>query len=88
MSQFDKLIRRIRTLDNNMRFRELCKVLESLGYTMSAPRGGSSHRVFRKPGRTPITIPQHDPIKEIYVIMVREAIEREESDEQVRTQND
>ena len=82
MAQFDKLLQRIRSLDNNMRFSELQKVLESFGYTIDDPSGGSSHKTFRKPGKPPITIPQHDPVKKIYVLMVKEAIESEESDEQ------
>ena len=82
MSQFDKLIQRIKSLDKNMRFDEVRRVLEAYGYTMSAPRGGSSHRTFRKPGHPPITIPTHEPIKRIYILMVKEAIESEESNEQ------
>ncbi|MCH5401555.1 type II toxin-antitoxin system HicA family toxin [Lactobacillus delbrueckii] len=48
-----------------MRFVELKKVLESYGYVMTAPRSGSSHYTFRKPGKTPITIPKHELIKKI-----------------------
>ena len=48
MSQWEKLLLRITSLDKNLRFEELRKVLESYGYTMSAPRGGSSHCTFRK----------------------------------------
>lgn len=65
-----------------MRFQEVKKVLEEFGYTMSSPSGGSSHRTFRKPGRKPVTIPEHEPIKRIYIIMVKEAVEREEDDEE------
>ena len=43
MSQWDKLLGRIMSLSKDMRFDELRKVLESCGYTMSAPKGGSSH---------------------------------------------
>ena len=78
MSQFEKLIQRIRSLDKNLRFAELRRVLESYGYTMGSPAGGSSHRTFRKEGRPPITIPQHDPIKRAYVEKVREIVESEE----------
>jgi predicted RNA binding protein YcfA (HicA-like mRNA interferase family) len=80
MSQFDKLLQRIHSLDKDMRFEELKKVLEHYGYKMSGPAGGSSHRVFRKTGCNPITIPQHEPIKRVYVEMVREVVESEESD--------
>ncbi len=37
MSQFDKLLQRIMSPDNNMRFSEVRKILESYGYTMSSP---------------------------------------------------
>ena len=47
MSRFDKLLQRIKSLDKNMRFEELKKVLEYYGYTMSGPAGGSSHKSFR-----------------------------------------
>jgi len=63
MSQWDKLIGRILSLSKDMRFDELRKVLVSLGYSMNAPKGGSSHYTFRKPGCQPITIPKHEPIK-------------------------
>ena len=51
--------------------------MESYGYTMSRPHGGSSHCTFRKPGCMPITIPVHEPIKTVYVQMVREIVESE-----------
>ena len=82
MSQIDKLLKRILSLDKNIRFDELCKVLESYGYTMTGPSGGSSHKTFRKPGCMPITIPRHEPIKKIYVEMVKEVIESEDSNDE------
>ena len=82
MSQFDKLLQRIRSLDRNMRFDELKKVLEHFGYTMSGPASGSSHKTFRKAGCYPITIPQHEPIKKTYVEMVRDVVESEENNEE------
>lgn len=75
MSKWDKLLSRILSLSKDMRFDELKKVLESYGYEMNAPKSGSSHYTFRKPGRNPITIPKHEPIKKIYVEMVREVVE-------------
>ena len=47
---------------------------------MSGPASGSSHKTFRKPGCTSITIPMHDPIKRAYVEMVKQIVESEESD--------
>ena len=79
MSQWDKLLKRIRSLSKDLRFEELKRILEHYGYVMTAPRSGSSHCTFRKPGHAPITIPRHEPIKKIYVQMVKEIIESEES---------
>ena len=44
---------------------------------MNAPRSGSSHYTFRKEGYMPITIPKHEPIKKVYVEMVRQIVESE-----------
>ncbi len=33
---------------------------------------------FRKAGCQPITIPKHEPIKKVYVEMVKQVVEREE----------
>ena len=81
MSKWDKLIIRVRSLSTDMRFTELRKILESYGYTINAPKSGSSHYTFRKPGKNPITIPKHEPIKRIYVEMVREVVEEENANE-------
>lgn len=78
MSQWDKLLERIAGLSKDLRFEELKKVLESYGYIDRSPSGGSSHHTFRKPGSAPITIPKHDPIKRVYVEMVRAIVLGEE----------
>lgn len=77
MSKWDKLIARICSLSKDLRFEELKKVLESYGYVMNAPRNGSSHYTFRKSNCMPITIPKHEPIKKVYVEMVRQVVESE-----------
>ena len=82
MSQFKKLLVRIRSLDKDLRFEELEKVLNHYGYSAGVPRGGSSHRTFRKPNCNPITIPKNDPIKRTYVEMVKDVVESEVSDEE------
>lgn len=51
--------------------------MESYGYTMYMPKGGSSHCTFRKTGCQPITIPKHEPIKIVYVELVKQIVERE-----------
>ena len=78
MSQWEKLLSKILTLSKDRRFAELKKVLEYYGYQMNSPKGGSSHYTFRKPGCYPITIPKHEPIKKVYVEMLKEIVEREE----------
>ncbi len=81
MSKWDKLLSRLLSLDKNLRFDELRRILESYGYSMKAPSGGSSHYTFRKKGKNPITIPKHEPIKKIYIEMVRAVVEEEMQDE-------
>lgn len=44
---------------------------------MHQPKSDSSHYTFRKAGCNPITIPKHEPIKKVYVEMVREIVESE-----------
>ena len=53
--------------------------MESYGYIMNVPKGGSSHCTFRKQGCQPITIPKHEPIKRVYVELVKQIVESEES---------
>lgn len=80
MSQWDKLLKRVLSLSNDLRFSELKNILEAYGYHMENPRGGSSHFVFRKQGVYPITIPKHEPIKKVYVELVKQVIESEEKE--------
>jgi predicted RNA binding protein YcfA (HicA-like mRNA interferase family) len=83
MSKWEKLLQKILALSKDLRFEELRKVLESYGYIMQAPRGGSSHYTFRKPGCTKITIPKHNPIKRVYVEMVKDIVENEVLDNEI-----
>ena len=82
MSKWDKLLMKICTLSKDLRFDELRKVLESYGYVLNAPKGGSSHYTFRKQGCMPITIPKYEPIKKVYVEMVRQIVESEEKNDE------
>ena len=77
MSAWEKLLARILSLSNDLRFTELRRVLEAYGYEMKQPKGGGSHYTFRKPGCMPITIPKHEPIKKTYVEMVKDVVESE-----------
>ena len=78
MSKWDKLLKRIYSLSKDFRFEELSKVLESYGYQINAPKGVSSHYTFRKAGCQPITIPKHEPIKKVYVEIVKQIVKSEE----------
>lgn len=80
MTKWNKLLKRIHNLSNDLRFTELKKILESYGYVIKNPRGGSSHYTFRKSGKSPITIPKHEPIKKVYVELVKSVIEEEEDE--------
>lgn len=80
MTKLDKLINKILTVPKDMRFDELKKVLEKYGYICEQPRGGGSHCIFRKEGCEPITIPKHNPIKRVYVEMVKEVVEEKENE--------
>ena len=82
MSKWEKLLARICALSKDIRFDELRKVLENCGYVMNAPRSGSSHYTFRKKGCKPITIPKHEPIKKVYVEMVKQIVEGEERNDE------
>ena len=81
MSRWLKLLERVCSLSNDIRFDELKKILESYGYVMKGTSSGSSHFTFRKQGCAPITIPKHEPIKKTYIIMVQEIIESEEAND-------
>lgn len=54
MSKWDKLLEKITSLSKDLRFDELRKVLESYGYQMHSPKGGSSHYTFCKKAVTPL----------------------------------
>ena len=82
MSKWNKLLNKITSLSKDLRFSELKKVLESYGYTMNTPKGGSSHYIFRKPNCNPITIPKHEPIKTVYVEIVKQIVESEENNDE------
>lgn len=76
MGQWDKIVAGILALNPNLRFDELSKALLRVGYTMSQPRGGSSHYTFRKAGCMPITIPKKSPMNKVYIELVAEAVRR------------
>ena len=79
MSKWEKPIRKLMSISDDLTFEELRKILLSLGYEETQPHGGSSHYTFRKEMRK-VTIPRHKPIGRIYIEMVRKLV-KEENDE-------
>ncbi len=75
MSKWDKLVAAILEKDKNLRFEDLCKALERIGYQREQPRGGSSHYTFRKKGCFTITIPRQQPLNRAYIELVSEAVQ-------------
>lgn len=74
MGQWDKLVTAILKKDKNLRFDDLCKALERIGYQREQPRSGSSHYVFRKKGCFSITIPKQQPMNRAYIELVSDAV--------------
>ncbi len=73
MSKRDKLINLIKNSPKNVRFEDLKKILEDIGYV--ARNRGGSHYVFTKENSKPITIPYKRPVKIIYVKQVIRILE-------------
>ena len=75
MSQLEKLLERIRNNPKTVAFEELDKILRRNGFERRQPGGGSSHYIYRKKGKLPLTIPRKSPyVKEEYVKLVIEAL--------------
>ena len=72
LAQWDKLIEQILRLDKNLRYENLSKALETIGYRSYRP--GGSHVTFRKDGKMPVTIPKGNPVNRAYIELVREAV--------------
>lgn len=77
MSQWEKLIAEIMRKSPNLRFEDLYKAMEKVGYTARQSKGGSSHYTFRKLGRPSITLPKQSQMKKVYIEMVYEAVRSE-----------
>ena len=81
MSQWNKLINDILKTSKNLRFEDLVKALNRIGYTQSQPKGGSSHYIFRKDGKKPISLPKSSPMNKVYIELVRDAVKEYESED-------
>lgn len=80
MSSWDKLLKKLMATSFDLRFSDLKKILEHYGFAMRETRGGSSHVTFYKKRRYPVTIPRHSPIKKIYIKLVKDAVIKEEEE--------
>ena len=77
MSQWEKLLNKLKSTPYEMRYEDFKKVLEYYGYAPVETKGGSSHITFRKAGCLPITIPRHGRIKREYIELVKAVVEEE-----------
>lgn len=70
--QQQRLLEAVKATQANCRFEDLARLLEAFGYV--ARETGSSHVVFRRPGRTPLSVPRHRPVNRTYVRQALAAI--------------
>src|SRR5688572_8210974 len=65
-------------MPSDMRFTEVCRMLESAGFELVRIRG--SHHVFAKEGASPVSIPVHNGlVKYGYVRRIQKIIETEQA---------
>ena len=78
MGQLEKLVERFLRLPPEASYDDVARLLESFGYTEFA--AGGSHRVFRKAGCYPITVPTKKgrKVKRVYVKRIVELLALEE----------
>lgn len=78
LSKKDKLLKFIKNNPTNVKFEDLKKVLENIGY--EAKNRGGSHYVFTKKDSDSLCIPYKKPVKVIYVKQVIKILEEEENE--------
>lgn len=73
MSDKEKLLAKIKNNPKDVRFDELCKLIELDGWQQKSTRTSSSHYVYRKEGYGMVTIvKRNDKVKPCYVRNVLE----------------
>ena len=80
MAKWEKLIDQILRLDKSLRYEDLSKALQTIGFEFRQP--GGSHVTFRKTGKMPITIPKDNPVNRAYIKLVRDAVILSEKEEE------
>jgi len=78
-SQQERLYARVEATRKNCHFDDVARLLEAYGYEQRRQKG--SHVVFKRPGRSPITVPKARPVKEHYVDVVLGVIDELEKEE-------
>jgi predicted RNA binding protein YcfA (HicA-like mRNA interferase family) len=79
MSQLEKLIEKMRRLPPQMRYEEVARVLEALGF--EAVRSSGSHHIFRHPDGRMLTVPKHkgQVVKATYLKQVLRLLQEEDT---------
>ncbi|MFT9371726.1 type II toxin-antitoxin system HicA family toxin [Paenibacillus polymyxa] len=72
MARVDKIIEKMKNRPNGIRFAEIAKVLNHLGYIVVRIKG--SHHIFRNESGDTLPIPFETPVKAVYVKDVLEII--------------
>lgn len=66
MSKKEKEFEKIKNNPKNIKFTTIDKLLRQYGFTVRQPKGGSSHYIYKKDKLT-LTIPKHNPVREVYI---------------------
>lgn len=79
MSQLEKLIEKMRRLPPQMRYEEVARVLEALGFV--EVRSSGSHHIFRHPDGRKQIVPKHkgQVVKATYLKQVLRLLPEEET---------
>jgi hypothetical protein len=81
MAKRDKQLERIKQQPTNVRFGALDRVLQRYGFIVRHPRSGSSHYTYNR-GSLTLTIPRHEPVREVYVKKAIKLIEEVRHEEE------
>ncbi|WP_027876282.1 type II toxin-antitoxin system HicA family toxin [Meiothermus cerbereus] len=79
MGQLEKLFEKMRRLPPEMRYEEVARVLEALGF--EEVRSSGSHHIFRHPDGRMLTVPKHkgQVVKATYLKKVLKQLQEEEA---------
>ena len=67
MSKAEKLLEKMRQHPLNWRMKDIETVARHVGLTASRPGKGGSHVTFRTGSGAKVTVPDHRPVKEVYI---------------------